>query len=118
MYTYKATLVRLIDGDTLDVSIDLGFDISISQRVKLYGIATPDSKSSNLETKERGLEAKARLMELLTKTFVIKSVLNKRGKYGRIMGIILVTDKFGDQVNLNDLMVAEGYAVEYFNGVK
>jgi micrococcal nuclease len=67
MYIYKAKLLRVINGDTLDIEIDLGFDLIIKQRLKLYGIDTPDSRSTNVETKQKGLNVKQRLIDLLTK---------------------------------------------------
>lgn len=113
MYTYKAILIRVIDGDTVDLEIDLGFDLSIRQRLKLYGVGTPDSRSADTSTKQKGLEAKQRLTELLPRQFKITTILNKRGKYGRVLGIIHLTDKEGNDVNVNELMVNEGHAVKY-----
>ena len=114
MYTYKAKLVRVINGDTLDIEIDLGFDIIIRQRLKLYGIDTPDSRSSNSEVKQKGLDVKQRLIDLLTKEFKVTTILNKRGKYGRILGNIYITDsKTGNEICINEMLVTEGLAVRY-----
>lgn len=113
MYTYKAKLVRVINGDTLDIEIDLGFDIIIKQRLKLYGIDTPDSRSTNTEIKQKGLDVKQRLMDLLTKEFKVETMLNKRGKYGRILGNIYVTDSKSNEICINELLVSEGLAVRY-----
>jgi micrococcal nuclease len=114
MYTYSAKLIRVIDGDTIDLEIDLGFDISIRQRLKLYGVDTPDSRSVNSDTKQKGLEAKQRLTELLPRQFKITTILNKRGKYGRVLGTIFLTEKdSGNEVNVNELMVTEGHAIKY-----
>jgi len=113
MYTYKAKLVRVINGDTLDIEIDLGFDIIIKQRLKLFGIDTPDSRSTNTEIKQKGLDVKQRLMDLLTKEFKVETMLNKRGKYGRILGNIYVTDNKGNEICINELLVTEGLAVRY-----
>jgi micrococcal nuclease len=114
MYTYSAKLIRVIDGDTVDLEIDLGFDISIRQRLKLYGVDTPDSRSVNSDTKQKGLEAKQRLTELLPRQFKITTILNKRGKYGRVLGTIFLTEKdSGNEVNVNELMVTEGHAIKY-----
>ena len=89
MYTYKAKLDRIIDGDTVDAHIDLGFDITIHKRIRLAGIDTPESRTRDLEEKERGLASKARLEELLGEgDCVIES--NKIGKYGRVLGTIFV----------------------------
>ncbi len=115
MYEYKATLNRIIDGDTIDVNIDLGFGIQIKQRVRLHGIDTPEVRTLDLEEKKRGNAAKDRLKELLPKEFMIKTILNKRGKYGRILGIIMVPSaKMSDgYVNINEQLVTEGYAERY-----
>ncbi len=113
MYTYKAGLVRVINGDTLDIEIDLGFDIIIKQRLKLFGINTPDSRSPNVATKEKGLAVKQRLISLLTKEFKVETMLNKRGKYGRILGKVYIVDERDNEVCINELLVDEGLAVRY-----
>lgn len=114
MYTYKAKLVRVIDGDTIDAEIDLGFNVLIRQRIRLYGIDTPEARTRDLVEKEKGLAAKQRLTEILPKEFVVETVLNKRGKYGRILGILHVEDLDGNKTNVNDQLVNEGHAVKYF----
>ena len=112
MYTYKAKLDRIIDGDTVDAHIDLGFDITIHKRIRLAGIDTPESRTRDLEEKAKGLAAKARLEELLEeKNFVLES--KEVGKYGRVLGTLLV-----DDVNINETLVEEGFAVEYWRGKK
>ena len=108
MYHYKATLNRIIDGDTIDVNIDLGFSVKIKQRVRLYGINTPEVRTKDLNEKKKGLEATEYLKKILPKEFVIETILNKRGKYGRVLGILWVKD-----VNINEKMVNEGYAKRY-----
>jgi|TARA_Y100000310_G_scaffold145881_1_gene145281 micrococcal nuclease len=108
MYQYKATLNRIIDGDTIDVNVDLGFDVKIKQRVRLYGINTPEVRTKDLNEKKKGLEATEYLKKILPKEFVIETILNKRGKYGRVLGILWVKD-----VNINEKMVNEGYAKRY-----
>jgi micrococcal nuclease len=113
MYTYKAKLVRVINGDTLDIEIDLGFDIIIKQRLKLFGINTPDSKSTNVDTKQKGLDVKQRLMDLLTKEFKVETMLNKRGKYGRILGKVYIVNENGNEVCINELLVEEELATRY-----
>jgi micrococcal nuclease len=113
MYTYKAKLVRVINGDTLDIEIDLGFDIIIKQRLKLFGINTPDSRSSDVTIKQKGLDVKQRLISLLTKEFKVETMLNKRGKYGRILGKVYIVDEKDNEVCINELLVDEGLAVRY-----
>ena len=118
MHEYNCTIRRVVDGDTVDVDIDLGFDTWIhNERVRLYGIDTPESRTRDLEEKQYGLAAKARLKELLEKgeTLSLRTAIDKkaRGKYGRILGTI-----YADGVNLNDLLIKEGHAIEYFGGTK
>ena len=86
MYEYQAKLLKVIDGDTIDVTLDLGFSVKLhKQRVRLAGIDTPESRTRNLEEKALGLKAKKRLTELCVGSFKIKSL--GKGKYGRILGI-------------------------------
>ena len=120
MYTYKATLDRVIDGDTIDVNIDLGFDISVNKRVRFAGINTPESRTRDLEEKKKGLAAKARVQSILDEndTFTLES--KEIGKYGRVLGEIYVdtidnSDSF-TMVSLNKLLITEGHAVEYHGG--
>ena len=85
MYIYKAKLDRVVDGDTVDANIDLGFDITIHKRIRLAGIDTPESRTRDLEEKARGLAAKDKLIELLGDgEFVLES--KEVGKYGRVLG--------------------------------
>jgi len=117
MYTYKAKLMRVVDGDTVDAEIDLGFGVFMKQRIRLYGINTPESRTRDLEEKERGLAAKARLVEILGKEFIIETILNKRGKFGRILGTLHTIVQEGEEsININQKLVEEGHAVEYFGG--
>ena len=112
MYTYKAKLDRIIDGDTVDAHIDLGFDITIHKRIRLAGIDTPESRTRDLEEKAKGLASKDRLVELLEDgEFVLES--KEVGKYGRVLGTLHV-----DDVNVNETLVQEGFAVEYWGGKK
>jgi len=111
MYTYKFKLKRIVDGDTVDGFIDLGFNVSIKVRVRLSGIDTPESRTRNLREKKYGFEAKDRLSELLdSDDIIIKS--HGLGKYGRVLGTFYV-----DDVDINRAMIEEGYAIEY-NGDK
>ena len=112
MYTYKAKLDRVIDGDTVDANIDLGFDISVHKRIRLAGIDSPESRTRNLEEKQRGLASKERLINLLKDgEFTLES--KEVGKYGRVLGILIV-----NEININKTLVEEGYAVEYWGGKK
>ena len=112
MYTYKAKLDRVIDGDTVDSNIDLGFDISVHKRIRLAGIDSPESRTRDLEEKQRGLASKERLINLLKDgEFTLES--KEVGKYGRVLGVLLI-----DDLNINKTLVEEGYAVEYWGGKK
>ena len=108
MYTYKAKLVRVIDGDTLDAEIDLGFGIFIKQRIKLYGISIPEAKS-----KKNGGDAKTHLIQILPREFMIETILNKRGKFGRVLGVIFFLDADNVKHTLNEVLVEDGYAIAY-----
>ena len=116
MYTYKAKLDRVVDGDTIDVNIDLGFDISVHKRVRLAGINAPESRTRDLEEKKKGLASKARLIELLDKgDLVVES--KELGKYGRVIGdLTIYPDDLGLPININETLIEEGHAVEYDGG--
>ena len=112
-FVYNATLDRIVDGDTLDCILDLGFDVKLhKQRVRLAGIDTPESRTRNLEEKALGLLAKERLKELCVGTFKLKSL--GKGKYGRILGIPYTED--GKDICAT--LVAEKHAVVYWGGTK
>ena len=116
MYEYKCELLRVVDGDTVDVLIDVGFSTFRKERVRLYGINTPECRTRDLKEKEKGLAAKARLKEILKefgKKFIIKTEIDKKGKFGRILGQIFDLEM---QSCANDMLVMEGHAVEYFGG--
>ena len=118
MFEYRSKLIKIIDGDTIDVDIDLGFSVVLKkQRIRLYGINTPESRTRDLEEKRYGLAAKARLRELLeaADTITVKTAIDKkaRGKYGRILGTI-----YADDINVNELLLEEGHAIAYFGGKK
>ena len=121
MYEYKAIVRRVVDGDTMDVTLDLGFDILYNNRIRLVGIDTPESRTRDLEEKERGLAAKERVKELcpVGSTVTIKTTKEGRGKFGRILGEILVPGDHPNQsISVNKTLVIEGHAVEYFGGKK
>jgi len=120
MYTYKAKLNRVVDGDTIDVDINLGFDINIKKRVRFSGINAPESRTRDLEEKARGLAAKDRVKAILNEneTFVLNS--KEIGKFGRVLGEIFIDTVDGQDkltmVSLNELLKTEGHAVEYHGG--
>jgi micrococcal nuclease len=112
-YYYNCTLDRVIDGDTIDVDIDLGFNVVLSkQRVRLHGIDTPESRTRNLAEKKLGLAAKERLKELCGEKLQLLSL--GKGKYGRILGIPHTEN--GEDIC--KMLISEGHAVEYFGGKK
>jgi len=123
MYDYMAELVKVVDGDTIDCDIDLGFGVWLkNQRVRLYGINAPETRTKDLVEKEAGMLAKVRLTALLPDRFLLTSVKDKKGKFGRILGIInipqtKVLDKNGKKIkrifiDVNRLLVKEGHAKE------
>ena len=120
MYEYRATIVKIIDGDTVDVDIDLGFNVVLrDERVRIAGIDTPESRTRDLEEKKFGLAAKARVKELLGKTCTLKTQINKsgedmKGKFGRILGDFNVYDSTTDSWKLlTSILISEGHAVPY-----
>ena len=121
-YIYRGKLERVVDGDTIDALIDVGFDIWIKKRIRYSGIDTWESRTRNLEEKAKGLEAKARNKELLMEVsskpgyFRLKSF--GVGKYGRVLGEIYIEDKEGKQYNINKTLMSEGHAYIYEGGKK
>ena len=116
MYEYKAVIDRVIDGDTVDVDIQLGFNVVLAkQRVRLHGIDTPESRTRNLEEKVRGLLSKDYLRDKCPKGSTVILVSKERGKFGRILGILYNENI---QASINDRMIEDGYAVPYTGGNK
>ena len=121
MYTYKADVVKIIDGDTIDVNIHLGFNVILyKQRIRLMGIDTPESRTRNLEEKARGLLSKQYVVDRcpVGSNIMIESL--DRGKFGRILGNIWATgteDVTADNT-INKNMIKDGFAVEYYGGNK
>ena len=109
MYEYKCEVKRIVDGDTVDVIIDLGFSILYSTRVRLYGIDTPESRTRDKDEKVRGFLSKYYLTDWLEKgDVIIRTHRDKKGKFGRVLGEMVVGGK-----NINLLMVDENHAVKY-----
>ena len=122
MYEYRATLLKIVDGDTVDVDIDLGFGVVLSnQRIRLYGIDTPESRTRDLEEKKCGKLA-AKYIEdhiKVSSTFTLRSRLDGKGKYGRILGeLICFVPEFDREMSLNDAMIVKKLAVKYFGQSK
>ena len=115
---YVKKVTKVVDGDTIDVDIDLGFDISFSSRVRLAGIDTPESRTSDKAEKALGLEAKAYLKHEIeaAKSVVIKTEkMDSSEKYGRILGWVFLD---GAEVSLNEKMIKDGYAWGYLGDTK
>ena len=105
----------MVDGDTLDAFIDLGFNVIVRKRIRFYGINAPESRTRDLEEKKRGLAAKARLKEMLGQNenkFVLQS--HGVGKYGRCLGELFLS--YGDDKSIQNLLIEEGHGVEYYGG--
>jgi micrococcal nuclease len=118
MFTVSNQLLKVVDGDTIDASIDLGFDISLSKRIRLAGIDTPESRTRDLEEKALGLESKEWLKKALegAKDILIKTELpGSTEKYGRIIGHLFIN---GQETSLNNQMITSGYALAYDGGTK
>ena len=115
MYEYKAKLVKVVDGDTVDVDIDLGFGVWLKdERVRVMGIDTPESRTRDKVEKVFGLAAKDRVEELVKKDMILKTFAAKdgedmKGKFGRILGDFIIGDKM-----LTEILIKEGHAVKYF----
>ena len=117
MFTYDCEVTYIVDGDTCDVTIDLGFKIFHKARIRLYGINTPESRTRDKEEKYRGLQAKARFKDLV-KDRPTRLFSHGKGKYGRVLGEILFESKKVEDkwINVNKQLVKEGHAVEYHGG--
>jgi micrococcal nuclease len=119
MWEYRAKVKRVIDGDTVDVDVDLGFGIwQNNERVRIMGIDTPESRTRDKIEKKFGLAAKVRLKSLLGKTTVLQTTINKKGvdmkgKFGRVLGDFLLKNK-----KISEILCKEGHAVAYFGGAK
>ena len=122
MYTYHATLERVVDGDTIDALVDLGFDTWKKVRIRMHGMDAWKSRTRNKEEKKKGLAAKARLIELLESNdnkFILLS--HGVGKYGRCLGEIYVenTDSYIPntvEISINQILINEGHAKKYYGG--
>ena len=122
-YNFRVTeIVKVLDGDTIDVLIDLGFDLFKKERVRIAGVDTPEKRTRDLEEKELGIHATNWMKDKLTETIKGDEELTIRtelkggvGKYGRLLGWLYVGD---EQVSLNEQMITEGYAWDYDGGTK
>ena len=114
MFEYNATVVKVVDGDTIDAMEDLGFSTFKKVRIRMHGINAPESSTRDLEEKKKGLAAKARLIEMLEeneKHFILIS--HGVGKFGRCLGEIYIK---GHNTSLNKQLISEGHGTEYYGG--
>ena len=114
MFEYNATVIKVVDGDTIDAMVDLGFGTWKKVRIRMHGINAPESRTRNLEEKKKGLAAKARLIEMLKENenqFILIS--HGVGKFGRCLGEIYLK---GHENSLNKQLIWEGHGTEYFGG--
>lgn len=120
MYEYKCKLVKVVDGDTIDIDIDLGFGVWLhKERVRLFGIDTPESRTRDLEEKKYGLAAKKFLTGMLDDPagIILKTHKDATGKFGRILGELWRTTDYADQ-SINDYMIEKHHAAAYMGQSK
>ena len=120
MYEYRCNVVKIIDGDTVDVDIDLGFGVWMrKQRIRMYGIDTPESRTRDLEEKKYGLAAKDFLTGMLDDEggIVLRTHKDGKGKFGRILGELWRTTNYADQ-SINEYMIEKHHAVRYMGQSK
>lgn len=123
MYEYKVKVLRVVDGDTVDVDIDLGFGVWLKdERVRIMGIDTPESRTSDEVEKVFGLAAKNRLKELLGEEAILRTQVDKngedmKGKFGRILGDFACVVN-GEARTVTQVLISEGHAVEYWGQSK
>lgn len=117
-FFYRATVVRVVDGDTVDLSIDLGFSMLHQTRVRLHGVNTPESRTRDLEEKARGIAATEYVEEWLRQydEVYIRTIKDRGGKYGRILAYIYSDEKMTHC--LNEDIITSGHGVEYFGGAR
>jgi|TARA_B110000438_G_scaffold161664_1_gene154899 micrococcal nuclease len=116
MFRFNAHLVRVVDGDTIDADIELGFSVFMRDRIRLMGIDTPESRTRNLQEKSWGMAAKHRLIELLAETdgeFTLVTEDMEKGKFGRVLGTIEINGK-----DANQTLIEENFAIPYEGGNK
>ena len=128
-YQFPVTITRIVDGDTVDARIDMGFKIVYEERIRLLGLDTPESFTSNKKEKVLGLAAKYRIKELIAeanvlpkkrgkKDVVLKTSKHGKGKFGRILGEIWINANTGEGINVNQTLIDEGHARWYMGGSK
>ena len=123
MYEYRVKILKVIDGDTVDVDIDLGFGVTLTdERVRIMGIDTPESRTRDKVEKVFGKAAKKALQDMLGKTSILKTQINRdgedmKGKFGRTLGDFVI-DRNGESISVVKALVEDGHAVDYYGGSK
>ena len=120
MYEYRCKLRKVVDGDTVDVDIDLGFGVWLNdQRIRLYGVDTPESRTRDLEEKKYGLAAKAYVEKFLDDEWLVlkTETYDAAGKFGRILGSLYRTTNYADQ-SVNEYLIEKYHAVPYYGQTK
>ena len=120
MYEYRCKLRKVVDGDTVDVDIDLGFGVWLNdQRIRLYGVDTPESRTRDLEEKKYGLAAKAYVEKFLDDEWLVlkTETYDAAGKFGRILGSLYRTTNYADQ-SVNEYLIEKYHAVPYYGQSK
>ena len=128
-FQFPVVITRVVDGDTVDARIDMGFKIVYEERIRLLGLDTPESFTSNKKEKVLGLAAKARIKELIAqanvlpkkrgkKDVILKTSKHGKGKFGRILGEIWINANTGEGININEQMIEDGHARWYMGGSK
>ena len=115
MFEYNFKLVKVVDGDTIDVDIDLGFGVWLrKQRIRMMGIDTPESSTRDLEEKKYGLLAKDKLTQLIADGRTLKTFKDAKGKFGRILADVIVYNSAEDRwCGATEIMIQQGYGVAY-----
>jgi len=123
MYEYRVKIIKVVDGDTVDVDIDLGFGVTLTdERVRIMGIDTPESRTRDKVEKVFGIAAKNALKSMLGETSILKTQINRdgedmKGKFGRILGDFII-DRNGDSISVVQALIEDGHAVDYYGGSK
>jgi len=113
MYDYKCKLVQVLDGNTIEAEIDLGFNIIIKQRIRLFGVDTPSLQNASSEIRENAIIAKNQLIAILPSEFIVETIIKKRGKFGRIMGTLYTHQDITLRKCINDELIAHGFATRH-----
>ena len=115
MWEYRIKINRVVDGDTVDARIDLGFKVHINVRIRVYGINTPEVRTKDLDEKRRGKAASARMKEILAHADSVSVKSLGVDKFGRCLGILMV-EGAGTKYKVAEQLIKEGHGVEYFGG--